>query len=68
MHVHRHHRAAGMVFGLALVQRVFSRYATDTEDKAQLLVRLCLENKLIFSFSSKILIAHIAHALPVPAK
>jgi hypothetical protein len=38
VHVHRHHRAAGMVFGLALVQRVFSRYAADAEDKAQLLV------------------------------
>lgn len=37
-HVHRHHRAVGMVFGLALVQRLFQRYAADNEDKTQLLV------------------------------
>lgn len=40
VHVHRNHRAAGMVFGLALVQRLFNRYGSaDTEDKTQLLVR-----------------------------
>lgn len=38
-HVHRNHRAVGVVFGLALVQRLFSRYSsTDSEDKTQLLV------------------------------
>lgn len=38
VHVHRNHRAAGIVFGLALVQRLFNRYANDGEDKTQLLV------------------------------
>ena len=37
--VNCHHTAAGMVFGLALVSRIMSRYSsTQGGDKAQLLV------------------------------
>jgi hypothetical protein len=37
--VNCHHTAAGMVFGLALVSRIMSRYSsTQGDDKAQLLV------------------------------
>lgn len=34
------YRAAGMVFGLALVHRVINRYSADQEDRTQLLVRI----------------------------
>ena len=34
IHVHRNHRAVGIVFGLALVQRLFNRYSVDGEDSA----------------------------------
>ena len=37
--VNCHHRAAGMVFGLALVNRIMNRYSAEGEDKTQLLVR-----------------------------
>jgi len=45
--VNCHHRATGMVFGLALVNRIMNRYSAEGEDKTQLLVseflhHLCL--------------------------
>jgi len=37
--VNCHHRAAGVVFGLALVLRIMNRYSAEGADKTQLLVR-----------------------------
>ena len=42
IHIHYNTRAVGMVFGLALIQRLFNRYQSQAsaEDKTQLLVSI----------------------------
>ncbi len=43
--VNCHHRAVGVVFGLALVLRIMNRYSAEGTDKTQLLVKISLINE-----------------------